>query len=57
MILTLIMAGAETVQAAGPGMDWMAILAGIRDIASMKSPNSLPPYIKYQPPSDNKGCR
>ena len=37
MIPTLIMAGAETVQAAGPGMDWAAIFAGLRDIASMIS--------------------
>ncbi len=37
MILTLIMAGAETVQSAGPGMDWMAIFSGLRDIASMIS--------------------
>ena len=37
MILTLVMAGAEVAQTTGNGVDWLTILAGIRDIAAMVS--------------------
>ena len=37
MMLPLLMAGAETVQAAGPGVDWMMVMGAFRDLASMLS--------------------
>ncbi len=37
MIISLMMAAGDAASQAGPGTDWSAILAGLRDLASMLS--------------------